>query len=229
MGNSKKKCLCLNLKVTPLKGRRIMSIDSERLYMVFTKLPGPDILLLCLYIDDIIYMGSSIEMLSEFKDIMVKIFEMSYLGRLRYFLGLEVRQFNGALFVTQTKYAKDLLKRDGMLHSKDAISPMNINEKLQLEDCSGSADSSRYKRLVGRILYLTHTKLDIMYAVGMVSSLWLVGFTDNDWGGSRDDRRSTSGWTFSLGSVVIAWCSKKQPITALLNTEVAYISATSAA
>lgn len=114
-------------------------------------------------------MGSSIEMLSEFKDIMVKTFEMSYLGPLRYFLGLEVRQFNGALFVTQTKYAKDLLKRDGMLHSKDAINPMNTNEKLQLEDCSGSADSSRYKRLVGRLLYLTHTKLDIMYAVEMVS------------------------------------------------------------
>lgn len=82
---------------------------------------------------------------------------------------MEVRQFNGALFVTQTKYAKDPLKINGMLHSKDAISPMNTNEKLQLEDCFGNAYSSRYKRLVGRLLYLTHTKLDIMYAVGIVS------------------------------------------------------------
>lgn len=56
-----------------------------------------------------------------------------------------------------------------------------------------------------------------------------MGYSDSDWGGSPDDRRSTSGWVFMLGSGAIAWSSKKQPITALSSTEAEYISVTSAA
>ncbi|XP_039141190.1 secreted RxLR effector protein 161-like [Dioscorea cayenensis subsp. rotundata] len=57
----------------------------------------------------------------------------------------------------------------------------------------------------------------------------LMDYSDSDWGGSQDDRKSTIGWVFSLGSSVIAWCSKKQSITALSNTEAEYISLTAAA
>lgn len=64
-------------------------------------------MLICLYVDDIIYMSSSTEMLNKFKVSMMKTFEMSDLGPLRYFLGLEVKQFEGTLFVSQQKYAED--------------------------------------------------------------------------------------------------------------------------
>ncbi|XP_039142894.1 secreted RxLR effector protein 161-like [Dioscorea cayenensis subsp. rotundata] len=56
----------------------------------------------------------------------------------------------------------------------------------------------------------------------------LLGYSDSDWSGSQDDRKSTTGWVFSLGSGVIAWSSKKQAITALLSTEAEYISLTAA-
>lgn len=141
---------------------------------------------------------------------------------------------------------------------------MNTNEKLSQDDGSENTDPTRYRRLVGSLLYLTHTRPALVYAVGIVSrfmqsptshhmgavkrilhylsgtmshglmyshsdELCLQGFTDSDWVGSPDDRRSTTGWCFSLGSVAVAWCSKKQLITALSSTEAVYISATSAA
>lgn len=56
-----------------------------------------------------------------------------------------------------------------------------------------------------------------------------MGYSDNDWEGSQDDRRSTTGWVFSLGSSVVAWCSKKQPITTLSTTKIEYVSVTTAA
>ncbi|XP_039146734.1 uncharacterized mitochondrial protein AtMg00810-like [Dioscorea cayenensis subsp. rotundata] len=85
-----------------------------------------DSLLLCIYVDDIIYMGSSQDMLSDFKEEMLKTFEMSDMGPIKYFLGLE-------------------------------------------DDGSENADPTRYRRLVGSLLYLTHTRPNLVYAVGIVS------------------------------------------------------------
>lgn len=65
----------------------------------------------CLYVDDIIYMGSRESIVAEFKDCMMKNFEMSDLGLLHYFLGLEVKQGIDGIFLSQRKYAIDLLKR----------------------------------------------------------------------------------------------------------------------
>lgn len=137
---------------------------------MYKKLEGDsDILLLCLYVDDVLYMGSSSKMLQEFKDIMFKTFEMSYLGPLSCFLGLEVKQSDGALFVTQQKYVDDLLKKADMMGCNSAISPINANEKLRLEDSSGKADPSRYRRLVSGLLFLTHSRPDLTYFIGVVS------------------------------------------------------------
>lgn len=111
---------------------------------VYRKYQGvEDVLLLCL--------------LREFKQIMLKTFEMTDLGLMRYFLGLEVKQSNSSLFVSQGRYAKDLLSKVGMLHCKPVGSPMNSNEKLHLQDCSGDSNPSKYRMLIGRLLYLTHT------------------------------------------------------------------------
>lgn len=74
-------------------------------------------------------MGLSDEMLMEFESNMVKTFEMLDLGPLKYFLGLEVKQFRGSLFVSPQKYSKDLLEKTGLLHYKSMASPINSNEK----------------------------------------------------------------------------------------------------
>lgn len=125
---------------------------------VYTKHQGSSgVILLCLYVDDIIYMESSIDILMEFKCNMMKTFEMTDLGELKYFLGLEVKQAEGSLFVSQKRYAEDMLRNSGMLHCKFIATPMNSNEKLKSTDSSGNADQTRYRRFVGGLLYLTRT------------------------------------------------------------------------
>lgn len=126
------------------------------------------------------------------------------------------------------------------------------------------ADATKFRRLVGSLIYLTITRPDIVYSVGVISQFMdqpcighlvaakrvlryvkgtinfglmykeklpseLYGFVDADWAGDINDRRSTTGYCFSIGSAVISWCSKKQTSLALSTCEAEYIAATMAA
>jgi hypothetical protein len=86
--------------------------------------------MVCLYIDDLIYVGISKDMVAEFKDVMVKEFKMKDLGLMRYFLGIQVKQSLRKIFISQEKYVADLLKKFNMLECKPIASPMAANEKL---------------------------------------------------------------------------------------------------
>lgn len=98
-------------------------------------------------------MGSSSSLIDEFKMCMKNKFEMSDLGLLHYFLGLEVKQVEDEVFFSQRKYATDLLKRFNMLNCKVAATPLNLNEKLQLDDGTEQANCSYFRSLVGGLIY----------------------------------------------------------------------------
>lgn len=115
-----------------------------------------------------IYRGSSESLVDDFKSSMMKTFEMSDLGLLQYFLGLEVKQDLDGIFVCQKKYVADLLKRFNMLYCEVAVTPMNVNEKLQCEDGTEAANPRFFKTLVGGLNYLTHTRPDIAFPVSLV-------------------------------------------------------------
>ncbi|CAL5345664.1 unnamed protein product [Camellia sinensis] len=145
-------------------------LRSENEPTLYVKKEGKnDFIIICLYVDDIIYTSSSSSLVAEFKSRMMHEFEMSDMGLLHYFLGLEVQQAEDGIFISQRKYAKDLLNKFGMLNCKPATTPMNINEKLQCEDGAEMADASRFRSLVGGLIYLTHTRPDIAFSVGMIS------------------------------------------------------------
>lgn len=72
---------------------------------------------------------------------------------------MEVEQERGSIFVTQRKYARDLLKKFGMRNCKAASTPINVNEKLVKDDGTGAADATRFRSLVGGLIYLTHTRV----------------------------------------------------------------------
>jgi len=118
------------------------SANEPTLY--FKRQGESDFLVVCLYVDDIIYMGSSESLILEFKSCMMKTFEMTDLGLLHYFLGLEVKQAAYGIFISQQKYAMDLLKRHNMFGCNTASTPMNVGEALRAEDGTGKASSRHF-------------------------------------------------------------------------------------
>lgn len=128
-----------------------------------------EILIVSLYVDDMIYTSSSSQLITQFMLTMKSRFEMTDLGELHYFLGLEVIQTRDGIFLSQKKYINDTLKKYNMLNCKREYTPMNVNEKLQDEDGTEQADGEQYRSLVGRLIYMTHSRPDISFAVGVLS------------------------------------------------------------
>ncbi|XP_035838140.1 uncharacterized mitochondrial protein AtMg00810-like [Helianthus annuus] len=94
---------------------------------------------------------------------------MKDLGRLKYFLGIEVLRSKQGIFICQKKYILDLLAETGMIECRPADTPMVVNHGLHMEDGAELADKERYQRMVGKLIYLSHSRPDIAYAVGVVS------------------------------------------------------------
>eukprot|EP00253_Pinus_taeda_P019255 PITA_19255 len=162
-------------------------------------------------------------------------FEMTNMDLLRYFLGIEVDQNENWIFISQEKYVNEVLERFNMQESEVAITPTVMGLKLSKEDNNKDFDPSLYKSIVGSLMYLTATRLDITFAVSLISRFmerpkeahWQAEKRIlSDWARSVDDWKSTSGYVFHMGSRAISWASKKQPIVALSTTEAEYVAAT---
>eukprot|EP00253_Pinus_taeda_P009240 PITA_09240 len=159
---------------------------------------------------------------------------MTDLGHLHYFLGLHVLQSKEGISLSQSKYACDLLRHFHMEDYKLAPSPFQSGVKLSVTCTSPEVDATLYRQLVGKLLYLTHTRPDLFFVVGLVAqfiaeaSPLLVGFTDSDWVGDPDDRKSTVGYVFTLGSGPITWACKKQGAISLSSLEAEYRGAVEA-
>ena len=141
-----------------------------------------------------------------------------------------------------------------MLNCKTSPTPVITGLKFSKDDEGSTVDPTLFKILVGRLMYLTATRPNVMYGVSLISrfmespkdSHWqagkrilryvsgtkdlgimystsenfkLIGYTDSDNGGSIDDKKSTSGYTFHFGTGVVSWASKKQPIVTLSSTK----------
>ncbi|CAN6545947.1 unnamed protein product [Malus baccata var. baccata] len=108
-------------------------------------------------------------MMEEFKEEMMKRYEMTDLGLLHHFLGIGVIQKASSIFIHQKKYAETLLEKFGLKGCKPVSTPLIANEKLKKEDGSELADASLYKSIVGSLLYLTATRPDLMFSASLLS------------------------------------------------------------
>ena len=95
---------------------------------------------------------------------------MTDLGTLHFFLGLEIQQTPCGMFVSQQRYVLELLEKFQMREARPISSPMDPNEKLSSNDSSGLADAVRYRQLVGSLVWLLNTRLDVSFVVGILSS-----------------------------------------------------------
>jgi hypothetical protein len=216
-----------------------------------------NILILCLYVDDMIYTGNM--MLDAFRSAMKNEFEITDLGLMKYFLGIE--QSDHGIFISQQKYVAEVLKKFKMEKCKPANTRIALGTKLSKEDLGSVISCTLYKQLVGSLMYLTTTRPHITYATSFISrfmespkdshwkvgkriliyiagtttyGLWYIASADSMLTGytdtgSIDDIKITSGYAFLFGKNLISWASKKQPIVSISSSEEEYVAETTAA
>ncbi|KAH9679732.1 hypothetical protein KPL71_026249 [Citrus sinensis] len=201
------------------------------------------IIVLIVYVDDIILTGDDLVEMDRLKQSLATDFEINDLGALKYFLRMEVAHSKKGIVVSQRKYILDLLKETGMSGCKPIDTHVEYNLKLG-EGEKALVDAQRYQNLVGKLIYLSHTRPDIAFAVSIVSRFMhnpreehleavykilrylkstpgkgTFVYTDADWAGSVTDRKSTTGYcTFVWGNLV-TWRSKKQNVVARSTAE----------
>ena len=138
-------------------------------HALYVKIKGEDILIVCLYMDDLIFTGSNPSMFEEFKRVMTKEFEMTDIGLMAYYLGIEVKQKEEGIFISQESYAREMLKKFKMNDCKPISTPMECGVKLSKNEKGEKVDPTFFKSLIGSLRYLTCTRPNILYVVGLVS------------------------------------------------------------
>jgi hypothetical protein len=124
-----------------------------------------DFLLFQIYMDDIIFSGSSHTLVSRFQEMMENEFQMSMIGELTFFLGIQVKQTKQGTFVHQTKYTKELMKKFNMAEVKLVFTPMSTATLLGPDEDGETVDQREYRSMIGSLLYLTVTWPDIQFAM----------------------------------------------------------------
>jgi len=134
---------------------------------LFIKKKNNDILLVQIYVDDIIFGSTNESLCKEFSIDMQIEFEMSMMGELNYFIGLQIKQTNDGIFVNQAKYCKELIKRFRMENSKHLATPMSTGCYLDKDEFGQPIDEKQYRGMIGSLLYLSARRPDIMFSVCM--------------------------------------------------------------
>ncbi|GJR69657.1 retrovirus-related pol polyprotein from transposon TNT 1-94 [Tanacetum coccineum] len=134
---------------------------------LFVRRKGKDILLVQIYVDDIIFASTKPDLCETFSKIMCSKFQMSMMGKLSFFLGLQISQSPRGIFLNQSKYALESIKKYGMETCEPADTPMVEKSKLD-EDPQGKAvDPTRYRGMIGTLMYLTASRPDLVFVVCM--------------------------------------------------------------
>ncbi|GJV51827.1 retrovirus-related pol polyprotein from transposon TNT 1-94 [Tanacetum coccineum] len=200
---------------------------------LFTKKSKSHLIIVQIYVDDIIFGSTSQNLCDDFAKIMHDEFEMSMMGELNFFLGLQIKQMEDGIFFNQSKYIKEMLKKFGLEDSKPTKTPMSTEIKLTKDDEADSVDSSKYREnpktthleVVKRIFrYIRGTShLGLWYPKG--TGIETVVYADSDHAGDYVDRKSTSGVCKFMGCCLTSWFAKKQTALAISMTKAEYVSA----
>ena len=126
-------------------------------------------MIVSLYVDDLLLTGNNAWLVEDFKQEMMKSFEMTDLELMTFFLGMEIKQAEHEVFICQKKYAKEILKKFKLEECKAASTPMNQKEKSCKEDGADKVDEGYFRSLIGYLMYLTATRPDILNVVSMLS------------------------------------------------------------
>ncbi|GJX79530.1 putative ribonuclease H-like domain-containing protein [Tanacetum coccineum] len=156
---------------------------------LFIKRVKSDILLVQVYVDDIIFRSNKKMLCTEFEKLMHKKFQMSSMGELTFFLGLQVTQKDDGIFISQDKYVDEILKKFGFSTIKKASTPMETSKSLLKDAEAKDVDVHLYRSMIGSLMYLTSSRPDIMFD----SPFDLEAYTESDYAGASLDQKSATG------------------------------------
>nr|GEY54710.1 putative ribonuclease H-like domain-containing protein [Tanacetum cinerariifolium] len=221
---------------------------EEEVYV--TQPPGfkdpdhPDKIYKVIYVDDIIFGSTNKELFTAFEKLMKDKFQMSSMGELTFFLGLQVTQKEYGIFTSQDKYVHEILKKINYSDVKSASTLVDLEKPLVTDRYANNVNVHLYRSMIRSLMYLTASRPDIMFAVcacvrfqvtpktsqllvvkrifrylkgKLTLSLWyprdspfeIVAYTDSDYAGVTQDRKSTTGGCQFLGNRLISWQCKK--------------------
>ncbi|GJZ24173.1 putative ribonuclease H-like domain-containing protein, partial [Tanacetum coccineum] len=192
---------------------------------LFIKRHKGHILLVQIYVDDIIFGSTKKELCDEFEKLMKDKFQMSSMGELTFFLGLQVQQKKKGIFISQDKYVHEILRKFNYSDVKSASTPTDLEKPLVQDGDADDVDEHLYRSMIGSLMYLTASRPDIMFAVCACARFQV--YTDSDYAGATQDRKSTTGGCQFLGNRLISWQCKKQTVVATSTTEAEYVAAAS--
>jgi hypothetical protein len=144
-------------------------VQSEHEHAMYRRSHDDDILLVGVYVDNLVITGSSLAAVEEFKEEMKRVFVMSDLGLLPFYLGIEVRQDARGITLRQAYYAKKILEMVGMVDCKAAATSMEERLRLSHDNTMEEVDATLYRHIIGSLWYLIHTRPDLTYDVGYMS------------------------------------------------------------
>lgn len=136
---------------------------------MFTRVQGDVTIVILVYVEDIMVASNNLQAITDFKEFLYDQFKLKDLGSLNYFLGFEVARTSKCISLYQRKYVLDLLAETSQLAAKPVKSPMEQNLKLSNYHRELLTGPSQYRKLIGKLLYLTLTKLDITFNVHQLS------------------------------------------------------------
>ena len=134
---------------------------------LFIKKVNGDLVVAQVYVDDIIFGSTKDDLAHSFSSMMQTKFEMNMIKELNYFLGLQIRRSDSGIFISQSKYAKNFMKKFGLESVNSVKTPMSPNVKLTIDLLRKNVDPSFYRSMIGSLIYLTTSRLDISYNVGV--------------------------------------------------------------
>nr|GEV79217.1 hypothetical protein [Tanacetum cinerariifolium] len=185
-------------------------------HTLFIRRNENDLLLVQIHVDDIIFAASTPKLCDLFAKIMCSKFKMSMMGKISFFLGLQISQSPRGIFINQSKYALESLRKSGFESCDPVDTPMVEKSKLDEDKEEKAVDPSHYRSMIGTLLYLTASRPDLQFAICICartinrglwyskdSSIALTAFADADHAGCQDTRRSTSGSLQFLGDRLI--------------------------
>ena len=123
-----------------------------------------------IFIDNIVFTGND-DLCKTFAKEMSKEFEIFFFGEIKFFVGLLIQKSKNGIYITQSKYIKEILKKFGMEDSTPVQTLMSTEHKLSKDDDSKAIDQTTYRSMIEKLQYVVHTTLDIALAVGMVGRL----------------------------------------------------------